>query len=143
MDKCDIWWDVALNQTNRRPEACQVSEACSETCRMAHFVTQYRWRPIATTVGQWSTFQNLLCATSTTEHYGTTMKTDQDPLCAPATRFIESLAEAQRLRDSATDQPLASHWILVIVQIFLAIGFGLELGKLRASKLHASNRNDL
>lgn len=141
LDRCDVWWNVTLNQTNRNPAACQVSEECRNTCRMAHFVTQYRWRPIDTTVGQWDTFQNLLCSAPATEHFGATIQGTPDPLCEPATKFIDSLREAQRLRENATHQPLAATWILVLVQILLAIGFGLELGKLRSSRNQADRNN--
>jgi len=124
MDDCGVWWDVALDQTNKDPEPCRVNEKCSNTCRIAHFVSQYRWRPIDTKLGDWDNFKMLLCDNASNQEI--------DPLCEPATKFFEALDKANKAKIIADKQPFSNKTILIIVQFLIAIGLGVEIGKLRS-----------
>ena len=134
MNECDVWWDTVLDQTNRNPEACRATEECADACRMAHFVSQYRWRPIDAKVGTWDNFNALVCATGSYEHYGTVIEEPTDPMCEPATRFLSALEAAQEAKRAASNQLLSNHKVLIVIQFLVALGLGLEVGKLRASR---------
>ncbi|WP_203256598.1 hypothetical protein [Hyunsoonleella ulvae] len=130
MDDCGVWWDVALDQTNKDPELCRVNEKCSNTCRIAHFVSQYRWRPIDTEIADWDNFKMLLCGNSADYE-----NKEADELCEPATKFLEALDKANKAKLIAEQQPFSNKTILIIVQFLIAIALGLEVGKLRLKQL--------
>lgn len=133
MDDCGVWWDVALDQTNKDPEPCRTNEKCSNTCRIAHFVSQYRWRPIDTELGDWDNFRMLLCGNSSNQE-----EQEVDPLCEPATKFFEALDKANKAKLIADKQPFSNKMILIIVQFLIAIGLGVEVGKLRSRQQNLS-----
>jgi len=122
MDGCGVWWDVALDQTNKEPEKCKVSKECEDACRIGHMVSQYRWRPIDTQVGDWDNFRFLVCGTPSTKPI--------DALCGPATEFLDALNEANNSKRAADSQLFSSEFLLTLVQFMAAIGLGLEIGKL-------------
>lgn len=126
MDQCEVWWSVALDQTNKNPPACQVSKQCSEACRTAHMISQYRWRPIETELSEWENFQSLICHPSL-----------RDPICDQTDRFIEVLKRAKAMEAESKRQILANNYFLIVVQLLAGFGLGLEFGKIRAGKSRA------
>jgi len=120
MDQCEVWWSVALDQTNKNPPACQVSKKCSEACRTAHMISQYRWRPIETELSEWENFQSLICSPSL-----------RDPICDQTDRFIEVLEQAKTTESESEAQILANNYFLIIVQLLTGFGLGLEFGKIK------------
>lgn len=125
MDQCEVWWDVALDQTNKNPPACQVNEQCQEVCRTAHMISQYRWRPIETELSDWENFRSLICNDLL-----------RDPLCSSTDKFIEALEQAKNANSEAEAQFLSHRYVLIIVQLLTGLGLGLEFGKIRAKKKH-------
>ena len=123
MDKCGVWWNVALDQTNKNPAECQASDECKETCRTAHMISQYRWRPIETELSDWENFQSLICHPSL-----------RDPICDRTDKFVDVLVQAKSADTEAEDQFLDNNYVLIFVQLFAGFGLGLELGKIKAKK---------
>jgi type II secretory pathway pseudopilin PulG len=123
MDQCGVWWNVALDQTNKNPAACQASDKCKEACRTAHMISQYRWRPIETELSDWENFQSLICHPSL-----------RDPICDRTDKFIEVLGHAKSADTEAEAQFLANSHVLIFVQLFAGFALGLEFGKIRAKK---------
>ena len=123
MDQCEVWWSVALDQTNKNPPACQVSDKCLEACRTAHMISQYRWRPIETELHEWENFQSLICSPSL-----------RDPICDQTDRFIEVLSQAKTTEIESKSQILANKYLLIIVQLLTGLGLGLEFGKIRSKR---------
>ena len=123
MDQCGVWWNVALDQTNKNPPACQVSDMCKEACRTAHMISQYRWRPIETELSDWENFQFLICHPSL-----------RDPICDRTDQFLDALEAAKAAETDAEAQFLASNIVLIAVQLLAGLGLGLEFGKVRGKK---------
>lgn len=123
MDQCEVWWNVALDQTNKNPPACQSSKKCSEACRTAHMISQYRWRPIETELSEWENFQSLICSPSL-----------RDPICDQTDRFIEVLEKAKTTEHKSEAQILANNYFLIIVQLLTGFGLGLECGKIKSRR---------
>lgn len=131
MDACGVWWDVALDQTNKEPQACKQNEDCENTCRIAHFVSQYRWSPIDIQLEEeWRNFKMLICDSPDIGKG----ENKVDPLCPYAVKFYEALEKANESKLEADSQPFSNKVVLIIVQFLLAIGLGLEVVKLRNSK---------
>lgn len=128
MDQCGVWWNVALDQTNKNPPACQVSGVCKEACRTAHMISQYRWRPIETELSDWENFQSLICD-----------PTLRDPICDRTDKFIEALEAAKAADTDAESQVLASNIVLIAVQLLAGLGLGLEFGKVRGRSVLSGN----
>ncbi|MCG8051882.1 MAG: hypothetical protein JAZ15_11780 [Candidatus Thiodiazotropha endolucinida] len=135
MDKCGVWWDIALDQTNKNPKECQKSDSCSTACRMGHLVSQYRWRPIDSRVGDWERLKSVVCATASIEHHGVTISEPKDELCKPITFFLKSLVEAQEAKMRSESEVFSNNWLLVIVQLLAGVALGLEVGKFRFENL--------
>jgi hypothetical protein len=135
MDECQVWWDVALDQTNKDPEVCRKDKECSNTCRIAHFVSQYRWRPIDTEVDDWENFRMLICDNPE----GNEEENKIDPLCPSAIKFFEALDKANESKLEADKQPFSNKFVLMVIQFLIAIGLGLEAGKLKSRKQKSLN----
>ncbi len=123
MDRCEVWWNTALDQTNKAPEACHKSDACAETCRTAHMISQYRWRPIETEMSDWENFHSRICSPP-----------EADPICKDTTSFIEILKQAKSTDATSDNQFFSNEIILIIVQLLTGLGLGLELSKIRSKK---------
>lgn len=127
MDKCEVWWNTALDKTNKNPAACQINDECRETCRTAHMISQYRWRPIETELSEWQNFQRLICEPSL-----------RDPIYDRTDKFIQVLSQSKAMEIESENQLLANNYILIIVQLLTGFSLGLELGKIRLKGIGGS-----
>ena len=132
MEDCNVWWNVALDQTNKNPPKCNVSQKCKDACYVGHMITQSRWDPVASSLGQWRTYQRNLCRVESREHYGSTIEVKvRDPICDSLDGFVLALANAQAASSKADEGFPLNPMILTIIQLLIAVGLGLEIGKLR------------